>query len=166
MAFKKAYLAGGCFWGLEELFRSESGVVTTEVGYTGGDNENPTYEHHPGHAEMVKITFDDEKTTYRALLDFFFRTHDPTTKNRQGNDTGSSYRSAIFYENDEQLSDAKAMIATTDASGLYKDSVVTTLEPLGRYYKAEDYHQNYLQEHPGGYTCHFVRTNTPLLASP
>lgn len=165
MAFKKAYLAGGCFWGLEELIRTEPGVVATEVGYAGGDNDNPTYENHPGHAETVKITFDDEKTSYRALLDFFFRTHDPTTQNRQGNDVGSSYRSAIFYENDEQLSDAKEIIAITNASGLYKDPVVTTLEPLNRYYKAEEYHQNYLEKNPGGYTCHFVRTTVPLAPS-
>lgn len=164
MAYKKAYLAGGCFWGLEELIRSQPGVVATEVGYAGGENDNPSYEHHPGHAETVKVTYDDEKTTYQALLDFFFRIHDPTTKNRQGNDVGSSYRSAIFYETDTQLHEAKAMIERTNASGLYKDPVVTTLEPLTRYYKAEEYHQDYLQKHPGGYTCHFVRSTTPLTA--
>ena len=162
MAYRHAYLAGGCFWGLEELIRTEPGVVATEVGYTGGDNENPTYEHHPGHAETVKITYDDEKTTYQALLDFFFRTHDPTTRNRQGNDVGSSYRSAIFFENDEQRREAEELITITNASGLYVSPVVTTLEPLARYYPAEDYHQNYLQKHPGGYTCHFVRTTVPL----
>lgn len=164
MAFKQAYLAGGCFWGLEELIRFQPGVVATEVGYAGGEHSNPTYEHHPGYAETVKVTYDDEKTTYQALLDFFFRIHDPTTKNRQGNDVGSSYRSAIFYETDMQLHEAKAMIERTNTSGLYKDPVVTTLEPLTRYYKAEEYHQDYLQKHPGGYTCHFVRSTTPLTA--
>ena len=164
MAFKTAYVAGGCFWGLEELFRTEPGVVTTEVGYAGGERENPTYENHEGHAEALKITYDDEKTSYEALLDFFFRTHDPTTKNRQGNDVGSSYRSAIFYENEQQHADAIELITLTDASGLYDDSVVTTLEPLMRFYAAEEYHQDYLQKHPGGYTCHFVRSQTPLSA--
>ncbi len=164
MAYKQAYLAGGCFWGLEELIRSQPGVVATEVGYAGGMNSHPTYEHHPGHAETVKVTYDDEKTSYRVLLDFFFRIHDPTTQNRQGNDVGSSYRSAIFYETDAQLHDARVMIEHTNASGLYKNPVVTSLEPLTRYYKAEEYHQNYLQKHPGGYTCHFVRRTTPLAA--
>lgn len=162
MAYRDVYLAGGCFWGLEELIRTEPGVVRTEVGYAGGDNDTPTYENHPGHAETVKVTYDDEKTNYRALLDFFFRTHDPTTKNRQGNDVGSSYRSALFYEDDEELNDAKEMIALTNASGLYKDPVVTSLEPFTGFFRAEAYHQGYLQKHPGGYTCHFVRTSVPL----
>lgn len=159
---KTAYVAGGCFWGLEELFRTEPGVVDTEVGYAGGDNDDPTYEHHPGHAETLKITYDDTKTTYRQLLDFFFRVHDPTTKNRQGNDVGSSYRSTIFYENDEQLNDAKDLIALTDASDLYNAPVVTSLEPLSKYHIAEDYHQDYLQKQPGGYTCHFIRSDESL----
>ncbi len=162
MAIKTAYLAGGCFWGLEELFRTEPGVVDTEVGYAGGENDDPTYENHPGHAETLKISYDDTKTTYRNLLDFFFRVHDPTTKNRQGNDVGSSYRSTIFYENDQQRKDAEEFIAITDKSGLYKDPVVTSLEPLAKYHVAEEYHQDYLQKNPGGYTCHFVRTQTPL----
>lgn len=162
MALHTVYLAGGCFWGLEELFRQEPGVVDTDVGYAGGENDNPTYEDHPGHAETLKITYDDTKTTYRKLLDFFFRIHDPTTKNRQGNDIGSSYRSTIFYETDEQLQDAKDIITLTNASAVYKDPVVTSLEPLKKYYPAEEYHQDYLQKHPGGYTCHFVRTDVPL----
>ncbi len=159
---KTAYLAGGCFWGLEELFRTEPGVVDTEVGYAGGENDSPTYEYHPGHAETLKISYDDTQTTYRQLLDFFFRVHDPTTKNRQGNDVGSSYRSTIFYENEEQLDDAKDFIALTDKSELYDAPVVTSLEPLSKYYPAEEYHQDYLQKHPGGYTCHFIRTDEAL----
>lgn len=158
-----AYLAGGCFWGMEELFRSQPGVVDTEVGYTGGENDNPTYEHHPGHAETLKITYDETKTSYRKLLDFFFRIHDPTTKNRQGNDIGTSYRSAIFYENDAQLQTAKDMVAQTNELGLYEGPVVTTLEPLTAFHTAEAYHQDYLRKHPGGYTCHYVRSDTPLI---
>ncbi|MEO5949468.1 MAG: peptide-methionine (S)-S-oxide reductase MsrA [Candidatus Saccharimonas sp.] len=159
---KVAYLAGGCFWGIEELFRLEPGVVDTEVGYMGGDNDNPTYENHPGHAEALKITYDETKTSYRKLLDFFFRIHDPTTKNRQGNDVGTSYRSAIFYASEVELKTAEDMIALTNASGLYKDPVVTSLEPFTTFYSAEAYHQDYLQHNPGGYTCHYVRRTTPL----
>lgn len=165
MANKTAYVAGGCFWGLEELLRDQPGVVDTEVGYAGGTNDAPTYEFHPGHAETVKVTYDDTKTTFRSLLDFFFRVHDPTTKNRQGNDVGSSYRSAIFYEDDTQLRDARDVSALVEASGLYDEPVVTTLEPLTRYTVAEDYHQDYLQKHPGDYTCHFVRSDAPLTTS-
>ena len=159
---KIAYLAGGCFWGMEELFRAQPGVVDTEVGYTGGENDNPTYDHHPGHAEALKITYDETRTTYRKLLDFFFRIHDPSTKNQQGNDIGTSYRSAIFYENDEQLKDAKEMIDLTNKSGLYHAPVVTTLEPYTQFYPAESEHQDYLQNYPWGYTCHFVRQEEPI----
>ncbi len=162
MATKTAILAGGCFWGMEELFRTQPGIVDTEVGYAGGTNVDPTYENHPGHAEALKLTYDDTKTEYRQILDYFFRIHDPTTMNRQGNDTGSSYRSAIFYENDEQLKDAKEYIKLTDASGLYNKPVVTSVEPLATFYPAESYHQDYLQKNPGGYTCHFERSSTPL----
>lgn len=163
MAVKTIYIAGGCFWGLEELIREEPGVVDTEVGYAGGENENPTYENHPGHAETVRVTYDDTKTSYAELLDFFFRIHDPTTKNRQGNDVGSSYRSTIFYQNDEELAEAKKMIQMTNDSGLYDDPVVTTLELFTAFYDAEDYHQDYLRKHPGGYSCHYVRTDEKLL---
>jgi len=159
---KTAYLAGGCFWGVEELFRTEPGVVDTEVGYTGGQNDNPTYENHPGHAEALKITYDETKTSYRKLLDFFFRIHDPTTKNRQGNDVGTSYRSAIFYEDEDRLKVAEDMVARTSASGLYEDAVTTTLEPFTKFYTAEAYHQDYLRHNPGGYTCHYVRSEKPL----
>jgi peptide-methionine (S)-S-oxide reductase len=159
-----AYLAGGCFWGLEELFREQPGVTDTEVGYTGGDNENPTYENHPGHAETLAITYDPDKTSYANILDFFFRIHDPTTKNRQGNDVGSSYRSAIFYQNDYELKEAKEVIEKVNAAKLYDGPVVTTLEPLKKFWTAESYHQDYLRHNPGGYTCHYVRTDESLLA--
>ena len=162
---KKAYLAGGCFWGLEELVRELDGVVDTEVGYTGGTNDNPTYHNHPGHAEALCITFDDAKITYKQLLDFFFRVHDPTTLNQQGNDIGTSYRSAIFYQDNAELADAKDMIARVNASGNWPNSVVTTLEPYKKFWPAEDYHQDYLQQNPGGYTCHFVRRFGSYLAS-
>lgn len=155
---KKAYLAGGCFWGLEELFRTQPGVVDTEVGYTGGTNDAPTYQNHPGHAEAMEISYDDTKTTYLKILDYFFRVHDPTTLNRQGNDIGDSYRSAIFYQNETELADAKKMIQLVNESGNWEHPVVTTLEPFTRFWPAEDNHQNYLQENPGGYTCHFVRS--------
>lgn len=151
---KKAYLAGGCFWGLEDLFRKENGIVNTEVGYTGGDVPNPTYRNHEGHAEAMLIEYDDEVTSYRKLLAFFFRVHNPTTVNRQGNDMGSSYRSAIFYQNDEEKSEAADMIDFVNKSGKWPSPVVTTLEPLDVFYDAEDYHQDYLVKNPGGYTCH------------
>ncbi|HET8991841.1 MAG TPA: peptide-methionine (S)-S-oxide reductase MsrA [Candidatus Saccharimonadales bacterium] len=160
---KTIYLAGGCFWGLEELFRAEPGVNDTEVGYSGGDNDDPTYEHHPGHAETLAIAYDPRQTSFAKILDFFFRVHDPTTLNRQGNDVGSSYRSAIFYQTDEELTEAKAIIEKVNKSGLYKDPVVTSLEKFSKFYSAEDYHQDYLQKHPGGYTCHYVRSTESLL---
>lgn len=155
---KKAYLAGGCFWGLEELVREQPGVIDTEVGYTGGTNDNPDYQNHPGHAEGLEITYDDTKTSYKKILDYFFRVHDPTTVDRQGNDVGSSYRSAIFYQNDSEFNDAREMIDLVNASGNWEDPVVTTLEPFTKFYPAEHYHQDYLQDNPNGYTCHFVRS--------
>lgn len=163
MSNQTAVLAGGCFWGVEELFRTQPGVVDTEVGYTGGQNDNPTYEDHPGHAEAIKITFDDSLTSYRDILDFFFRIHNPTTLNQQGNDIGSSYRSAIFYESDAQKQDAEELIKITNESAIYKNPVVTTVEKLGKFWPAEEYHQDYLQKNPGGYTCHYVRTPKTLL---
>ena len=153
---KKAYLAGGCFWGLEELFRSRPGVLATEAGYTGGTNEHPTYEDHPGHAEALEITYDPAQVSFKELLDFFFQIHNPTTLNRQGNDVGTSYRSAIFYQDEEEKRVAEEMIGIVNASGRWKDPVVTTLEPFARFTPAEAYHQDYLQKHPGGYTCHAV----------
>jgi peptide-methionine (S)-S-oxide reductase len=153
---KKIVLAGGCFWGLEDLIRSQPGVVTTEVGYTGGQNENPTYENHPGHAEAVEIEYDSAKTSYKKLLDFFFQIHNPTTLNQQGNDRGTSYRSAIFYGNEEEKKEGEDFIDIVNKSKRWKDPVVTALEPLGIFYKAEAYHQDYLQKNKGGYTCHAI----------
>jgi len=150
-------LAGGCFWGMEELFRQQRGVLDTDAGYTGGENDYPTYQRHPGHAEALKIVFDPTKTDLPHLLDFFFRMHDPTTLDRQGNDIGSSYRSAIFYRDEEQKRAAEEMIKLVDASGQWKKPVVTTLEKLTTFWKAEEYHQDYLQKLPHGYTCHFIR---------
>ncbi len=154
--YKKIILAGGCFWGLEDLIRTQPGVITTEVGYTGGSNTNPTYENHPGHAEAVEITYDPTKTSYKNLLNFFFQIHNPTTLNQQGNDIGTSYRSAIFYGNEEEKKEAENFITIVNASKRWKQPVVTTLEPLGVFYKAEEYHQDYLQKHIGGYTCHAI----------
>ncbi len=153
---QKIVLAGGCFWGLEDLIRTRPGVVDTEVGYTGGSNENPTYEFHPGHAEAVSISYDSEKTSYKKLLDFFFQIHNPTTLNQQGNDTGTSYRSAIFYANEEEKAIATDFIDIVNKSKRWKDPVVTTLESLTTFYKAEEYHQDYLQKNKGGYTCHAI----------
>ncbi|MCA9354588.1 MAG: peptide-methionine (S)-S-oxide reductase MsrA [Candidatus Kaiserbacteria bacterium] len=153
---KKSVLAGGCFWGLEDLIRTQSGVVNTEVGYCGGENDNPTYEHHPGHAEAVEIEYDPEKIDYKHLLDFFFQIHNPTTFNQQGNDRGTSYRSAIFYANDEEKRIAEEMINVVNESERWPDPVVTTLEPLRRFWPAEEYHQDYLEKNPGGYTCHAI----------
>lgn len=153
---QKAYFAGGCFWGLEELFRSQPGIMATEAGYTGGANADPTYTNHPGHAEALEITYDPSTTSYRKLLDFFFQVHNPTTLNRQGNDIGTSYRSAIFYQNDEEKNEAEAFIRIVNNSKRWKDPVVTTLEPFTKFYPAEEYHQDYLQKNPGGYTCHAI----------
>jgi peptide-methionine (S)-S-oxide reductase len=165
MANKTIYVAGGCFWGLQELFREQPGIVITEVGYTGGSNDNPDYSNHPGHAEALAVTYDTDKTTYAAILDYFFRIHDPTTLNQQGNDKGSSYRSAIFYQDQDELAKAQELIAMVNESGMYKQPVVTSLEAFTKFYSAEDYHQDYLQKNPGGYTCHFVRSDQSLLPS-
>ncbi len=154
--YKKVVLAGGCFWGLEDLLRRQPGVMNTEVGYTGGQNDNPTYHNHPGHAEAVEITYDPEKTSYKNILDFFFQIHNPTTLNRQGNDRGTSYRSAIFYANDEEKAVAEEIINIVNKSARWPDPVVTTLEPYTPFWSAEDYHQDYLERNPGGYTCHSI----------
>lgn len=162
MEIQKAVLAGGCFWGMEELFRQQTGVLDTEAGYTGGENANPTYEHHSGHAEALQITFDPSKTTYQEILDFFFRIHDPTTLNRQGNDVGTAYRSAIFYGNDAEKQEAEQFIDLVNTSKRWPKPVATSLEPLGEFYPAEGYHQDYLQKNPDGYTCHFIRGGSYL----
>ncbi len=159
---KKAYLAGGCFWGMEDLFRKQPGVVATTVGYTGGENTDPTYEYHPGHAEALEIEYDEDQTSFKHLLDFFFRVHDPTIINRQGNDMGPAYRSAIFFQSDEELAEANSFIDLVNASGRWDKPVVTTLEPFESFYEAEKYHQDYLQKDPGGYSCHFIRGETYL----
>lgn len=153
---KKIVLAGGCFWGLEELIRKQPGVINTTAGYSGGEVENPTYTNHEGHAEAVEIEYDSEKTTYKKLLDFFFQIHNPTTLNQQGNDRGTSYRSAIFYANAEEKKEAENFIDIVNNSKRWKDPVVTSTEPLVKFYPAEEYHQDYLQKNPGGYTCHAI----------
>ncbi|MEK7573967.1 MAG: peptide-methionine (S)-S-oxide reductase MsrA [Patescibacteria group bacterium] len=153
---KKIVLAGGCFWGLQELLRKQQGVTGTRAGYTGGKIENPTSENHEGHAEAIEIEYDAEKTSSKKLLDFFFQIHNPTTLNQQGNDRGASYRSAIFYANEEEKKEAENFIEIVNKSGRWKNPVVTTLEPLEKFYPAEDYHQDYLQKNPNGYTCHAV----------
>jgi peptide-methionine (S)-S-oxide reductase len=160
---KDAIFAGGCFWGLEDLIRGQKGILDTEVGYAGGKNENPTYESHPGHAEAVLITYDDEVTSYKSLLDFFFQIHNPTTLNQQGNDRGTSYRSAIFYKTEDERIEAEKFITIVDESERWTDPVVTTLEPFTHFWPAEDYHQDYLVKNPGGYTCHALYFNSYLV---
>jgi peptide-methionine (S)-S-oxide reductase len=157
MAQERAVLAGGCFWGVQELVRKLPGVIETRVGYSGGDVKNATYRNHGTHAEAIEILFDPAKISYRQLLEFFFQIHDPTTKNRQGNDTGASYRSAIYYTTPEQLDIAEDTISDVEASGLWPGKVVTQVEPVGDFWEAEPEHQDYLQRYPNGYTCHFVR---------
>jgi peptide-methionine (S)-S-oxide reductase len=159
---ERAVLAGGCFWGVQELVRNLPGVLSTRVGYTGGDVPNATYRNHGTHAEAIEITFDPSVTTYRDLLEFFFQIHDPTTKNRQGNDIGLSYRSAIYYTSDEQRRVAEETLADVNASGLWPGDVVTEVEPAGPFWEAEPEHQDYLQHYPYGYTCHYVRPNWKL----
>ncbi|NMN99567.1 peptide-methionine (S)-S-oxide reductase MsrA [Antrihabitans stalactiti] len=162
MTTKTAILAGGCFWGVEDLVRKQPGVLSTRVGYTGGTNPNATYRNHGTHAEAIEIIYDDERTDYRTLLEFFFQIHDPTTKNRQGNDIGTSYRSAIFYVDDEQKQVALDTIADVDASGLWPGKVVTEVTAASDFWEAEPEHQDYLLRYPEGYTCHFVRPGWKL----
>jgi peptide-methionine (S)-S-oxide reductase len=162
MATERAILAGGCFWGVQELLRKMDGVVSTRVGYSGGDVANATYRNHGSHAEAVEIVFDPSKTSYRALLEFFFQIHDPSTQDRQGNDRGASYRSAIFFTTPEQERVARDTISDVDASGLWPGKVVTEVEPAGDFWEAEPEHQDYLQHYPTGYTCHYVRPDWTL----
>ena len=159
---ERAVLAGGCFWGMQDLLRRYPGVIATRVGYTGGDVPNATYRNHGTHAEAIEIVFDPRTITYRRVLEFFFRIHDPTTLNRQGNDVGASYRSAIFYTSDEQKQIAEDTIADVDASGLWPGKVETELAPAGAFWEAEPEHQDYLERYPNGYTCHFSRPDWRL----
>ena len=162
MTTESAVLAGGCFWGMEELFRHQPGVLSTRCGYTGGEVPNATYRNHGNHAEAIEVIYDPAQTNFRELLEFFFQIHDPTTRNRQGNDMGPSYRSAIYFKNDRQKAVAEDTIAVVDASGLWPGKVVTEVEPASDFWEAEPEHQNYLQRIPNGYTCHFVRPNWKL----
>lgn len=166
MAVKTLTLAGGCFWGMQDLLRRQPGVITTRVGYTGGKLAEATYQDvktgMTGHAESIEITFDDEQTTLKKLFEIFFQIHDPSTLDRQGNDIGSQYRSAIFYADEDQKRVAQAIIKAVDASGLWPGKAVTTLEPLGDFWEAEDFHQDYLERIPNGYTCHFIRPGWKL----
>jgi len=159
---ERAVLAGGCFWGMQDLVRRRPGVISTRVGYTGGNVANATYRNHEGHAEAIEIIFDPQKLSYRKLLEFFFQVHDPTTKNRQGNDIGTSYRSAIFYTTEEQKRIAQETIADIDASGLWPAKVVTEIQPAAEFWEAEPEHQDYLERIPNGYTCHYVRPDWSL----
>ena len=157
-----AILAGGCFWGMQDLLRSFPGVLSTRVGYTGGDVPNATYRNHGTHAEAIEITFDPRTISYRRILEFFFQIHDPTTKNRQGNDVGMSYRSAIFYLDDRQKQVAEETVVDVDASDLWPGKVVTEIAPAGPFWEAEPEHQDYLERYPEGYTCHFIRPDWVL----
>jgi peptide-methionine (S)-S-oxide reductase len=159
---QKAILAGGCFWGMQDLIRKQPGVLSTRVGYSGGEVPNATYRNHGAHAEAVEIVYDPAVTDYRTLLEFFFQIHDPTTKNQQGNDRGTSYRSAIFYLDDEQKRIALDTIADVEASGLWPGKVVTEISPAGDFWEAEPEHQDYLERYPNGYTCHYVRPGWKL----
>ena len=164
MSEERAVLAGGCFWGMQDLLRKYDGVISTRVGYSGGDVRNATYRNHGSHAEAIEIVFDPAKLSYRQLLEFFFQIHDPTTKHRQGNDRGASYRSAIYYTSEAQERIAEETIAAVNASGLWPGKVVTELEPVGDFWEAEPEHQDYLERYPGGYTCHYVRPTWKLRA--
>lgn len=163
---EKAILAGGCFWGVEDLFRTLPGVTATRVGYTGGQSENPTYKDittgQTGHAESIEVTFDLAQTSFGEILEFFFKIHDPTTPNQQGNDRGTQYRSAIFYMNDHQKAVAEDLIARLNEAGIWNASICTQITPATTFYEAEDFHQDYLEKNPGGYTCHFIRPNWTL----
>lgn len=165
MTKERAVLAGGCFWGMQELMRKQPGVVSTSVGYTGGDVEQATYRNHGTHAEGIEIIFDNDVISYRKILEFFFQIHDPTTVNQQGNDRGTAYRSAIYYVDDTQKLTAEQTIGDVNESGLWPGVVVTEVEPVGEFWAAEAEHQDYLQRIPNGYTCHFVRPDWVLKAS-
>jgi peptide-methionine (S)-S-oxide reductase len=161
---ERAVLAGGCFWGMQDLIRKQPGVISTRVGYSGGDVPNATYRNHGTHAEAIEIVFDPTKLSFRRLLEFFFQIHDPTTRNRQGNDMGTSYRSGIFYTSAEQQRVAEDTLADVNASGLWPGKAVTEVSPAGPFWEAEPEHQDYLERYPNGYTCHFIRPDWKLPA--
>jgi len=163
---EKAILAGGCFWGVQDLVRRMAGVISTRVGYSGGEVKNATYRNHGTHAEAIEIIFDPNILSYRKLLEFFFQIHDPTTLNRQGNDRGTSYRSAIFYTSEEQKATAEDTVADVNASGIWPGKAVTEIAPAGDFWEAEPEHQDYLERYPDGYTCHYIRPNWTLPARP
>lgn len=165
MTTERAILAGGCFWGMQQLFRRRDGVITTRVGYSGGDVANATYRNHGTHAEAIEVIFDPKRLGFRDLLEFFFQVHDPSTRNRQGNDTGTSYRSAIFYTSEEQKRIAHETIAEVDATGLWPGKIVTEVVPAGDFWEAEPEHQDYLERRPNGYTCHYIRPDWVLPAT-
>ena len=157
MSTKKAYIAGGCFWGMEDLFRTRPGIKDTEVGYQGGQNDNPSYRNHPGHAEGIELTYDPNETSFKQILDYFFRIHNPTTVDQQGNDRGSSYRSVIFFQDEDEKTIAEEVMKIVEDSNKWEGRVVTTLEPYSTFWPAEPEHQDYLVRNPNGYTCHFER---------
>lgn len=163
MSTKKAYIAGGCFWGMEELFRVRQGILDTEVGYIGGANDNPTYRNHPGHAEGLELTYNSEETSFKEILDYFFRIHNPTTVDQQGNDIGSSYRSSIFFQDDTEKKISEEVIKIVEDSNKWEGRVVTTLETYSTFWPAEPEHQDYLVRNPNGYTCHFERFKEPFI---
>ncbi len=165
MSQERAVLAGGCFWGMQDLLRRYEGVISTRVGYTGGEVKNATYRNHGNHAEAIEIIFDPKKLSFSQLLEFFFQIHDPTTPNRQGNDRGPSYRSAIFYTSEEQRKTAEQVIAAVNASGLWPGKVVTEVTAASDFWEAEPEHQDYLERYPDGYTCHYIRPNWKLRKS-
>ncbi|HXE14555.1 MAG TPA: peptide-methionine (S)-S-oxide reductase MsrA [Bryobacteraceae bacterium] len=162
---ERALLAGGCFWGMQDLLRRFPGVLSTRVGYSGGDVPNATYRNHGTHAEAIEIIFDPQELSYRKLLEFFFQIHDPTTRNRQGNDVGTSYRSAIFYTNDEQKRVANEVVSDIESSGAWPGKIVTEVAPAGPFWEAEPEHQDYLERYPNGYTCHYIRPKWKLPTS-
>ena len=160
---RKVYIAGGCFWGMEELFRVRPGILDTEVGYIGGENDRPSYKYHPGHAEGIELIYDTRATSFKEILDYFYRIHNPTTFDQQGNDKGSSYRSAIFFQNEEEKTIAEEVIKIVEDSNKWEGKVVTTLEPYSTFWPAEPEHQDYLVRNPNGYTCHFERFKEPFV---
>ena len=161
--YKKVYIAGGCFWGMEDLYRLRTGIIDTEIGYLGGENDNPTYSNHPKHAEGIELTYNPNETCFKQILDYFFQIHNPTTIDQQGNDRGSSYRSAIFFQNEDEKRISDEVIRIVEDSNKWEGKVTTTLEPFTTFWAAEPEHQDYLVRNPNGYTCHFERFQKPFI---